>query len=285
MITMPNIASLHPQVIHFVVALLILGVLARVVSLIPLPRKFGFVSPMAAVLIFLGTAASVVAVKSGLEAHEAVESIPGVRPTVNLHEDEGETTRDIFLVVSLVEIGALSLAARKPGISRGLWVVSAVIGVVGIGYLYKTAEHGGEIVYAYSGGPGLRSRDTTDVRRLLVSGLYANALLDRETGDSASAAARIEELRHLVPNDTSVRLLYIQSLVRDRKDARRALAALDSITVPVTSRRYLMQAGTLKAEAYELAGQRDSARAVLTALKTQIPQAAARLDALLQKLK
>jgi uncharacterized membrane protein len=281
----PDIASLHPQVVHFVVALLIVGVLARIMSLIPLPGRMTYVGAMAATLIFIGTIASVLAVKSGLEAHELVENIPNIRPVVSEHEEDGETTRNIFLAVSLVEIGILAFATRKPTVARGLRILSAVVGVVGVVYLFETAEHGGEIVYEYAGGPGLRTGDTTDVRRLLVAGLYNNAMLDRKAGDAAAAAARVDELQRMLPADTGVRLLRIQSLVRDRKDATAALAALDSFSVTPDNRRIYMQKELLQAEALDLAGQRDSARAVLTALKAQIPQAARRVDAMLNDMK
>jgi uncharacterized membrane protein len=281
----PDIASFHPQLVHFVVALLIVGVLARIMSLIPLPGRMTYVGAMAATLIFLGTIASVLAVRSGLEAHELVEDIPNIRPVVGEHEEDGETTRNIFLAVSLVEIGILAFATRKPTVARGLRILSAVVGVVGVVFLFETAEHGGEIVYDYAGGPGLRTGDTSSVRRLLVAGLYNNAMLDRKAGNAESAAARVDELQRMLPADTGVRLLRIQSLVRDRKDAPAALAALDSITVPPSNRRVYMQKAILQAEALDLAGQRDSARAVLTALKGQIPQAARRVDAMLNEMK
>jgi uncharacterized membrane protein len=281
----PEIASFHPQLVHFVVALLIVGVLARVMSLIPLPGRITFVGAMAATLIFLGTIASVLAVRSGLEAHAAVVGLPGIRPVVSEHEEDGERTRNIFLDVSLVEIGILAFATRKPGVAKGLRVLSAVVGVVGVVFLFETAEHGGEIVYGYSGGPGLRTGDTSDVRRLLVSGLYNNAILDRRTGNSEAAATRIEELQRMLPADTSVRLLRVQSLVRDRKDPAAALAALDSLAVTPSNRRLYMQKRMLQAEALDLAGQRDSARAVLTTLKKEIPQAARRVDAMLEDMK
>ena len=282
---MPEIASFHPQLVHFVVALLIVGVLARVMSLIPLPGRVSFVGAMAATLIFLGTIASVLAVRSGLEAHEAVEGIPGIRPLVSEHEEDGERTRNIFLAVSLVEIGILAFAVRKPGVARGLRVLSAVVGVVGVVFLFETAEHGGDIVYAYSGGPGLRTGDSSDVRRQLVAGLYNNSILDRKAGNSEAAAARIDELQRMMPADTGVRILRIQSLVRDRKDPAAALAALDSLAVTPSNRRLYMQKTMLQAEALDLAGQRDSARAVLTELKKEIPQAARRVDAMLQDMK
>ncbi len=283
--SVPEIASFHPQLVHFVVALLIVGVLARVLSLIPLRGRLSYLGAMAATLIFLGTIASVLAVRSGLEAHEVVENIPGIRPVVSQHEDDGKMTRNIFLAVSLVEIGVLAFASRRPSVARGLRILSAAVGVVGVVFLFETAEHGGEIVYDYAGGPGLRTGDSSNVRRLLVAGLYNNALLDRKAGNSAAAAARFDELERMLPADTSVRLLRIQSQVRDRGEAAAALAALDSLTVVPENRRLYMQKTMLRAEALDLAGQRDSARALLTALKAQIPQAARRVDAMLQDMK
>ncbi len=282
---MPDIASLHPQVVHFVIALLIVGVLARIVSLLPLRGRGMFVGAMAASLIFMGTIASVLAVKSGLEAHEKVEDIPDIRPLVGEHEEDGETTRNIFLFVSLVEIGILGFATRKPTVAKGLRVLSAVVGVVGVVYLVETGLHGGEIVYDYAGGPGLRTGDTTNVRRLLVAGLYNNAMLDRKAGNHEAAAVRVDELQRMLPADTSVRLMRIQSLVRDRKDPAAALAALDSLSVVPSNRRVYMQKSLLQAEALNLAGQRDSARAVLQALKAEFPQVARRVDAMLNDMK
>ena len=282
---MPDIASLHPQVVHFVIALLIVGVLARVVSLFPLGRRVFFVGAMAATLIFLGTAASVVAVKSGLEAHELAESVPGVRQAVSIHEDYGEDTRNIFLAVSLIEVGILAFATRKPKLTRGLRGLSALVGLVGLFYLYETGEHGGDLVYSYAGGVGVRTGDSADVRRLLVAGLYSNAELDRKSGHLEIAAQRIDELQRMMPGDTGVRLLYIQSVLRDRKEPEQALAALDSLKVTPASRRLYFQKTMLRAEALDQAGMRDSARAVLTALKKEVPQVSSRVDAMLEKMK
>ncbi|HSC31691.1 MAG TPA: DUF2231 domain-containing protein [Gemmatimonadaceae bacterium] len=282
---MPDIGSLHPQVVHFVIALLIVGVLARILSLFPLGPRWSFLNGMAVVLILLGTGASVVAVQSGLDAHEKVESIPGVRQAVNVHQDYGEDTRDIFLVVSAIEIVMLFAATRKPGLTTGLRALSAVVGIVGGVYLYEAGDHGGDLVYAYGGGVGVRSGDTTDVRRVLVAGLYDNLQVARRTGNHEQAARLTDQLQSMLPNDTSVRMLRIQSLVRDRNDARGALAALDSITVQPANQRLRYQKALLQAEAFDSAGMRDSARAVLTQLKKDVPQAARRVDAMLRQMR
>jgi uncharacterized membrane protein len=280
----PDIGSLHPQVVHFVVALLIVGVVARVVSLIPLGPRWSFSSGMATTLLLLGTAASVVAVQSGLDAHEKVESIPGTRQAVNVHEMYGKDTRDIFLVVALLEIALLVVAARKPGVTKGLRAASALVGVVGCVYLYEAGDHGGDLVYSYGGGVGVRSGDTADVRRLLVAGLYDKAQVDRRSGQRDAAAQLTEQLQTLMPGDTSALLLRITSMVRDKRDARGALAALDSITVAPDNRRLRFQKTVLQAEALDSAGMRDSARALLTALEKDMPQSAERVDQMLKQM-
>jgi len=80
-------------------------------------------------------------------------------------------------------------------------------------------------------------------------------------------------------------MLRIQSMVRDRQDARGALAALDSITVAPTNRRLRFQKALLQAEALDSAGMRDSARAVLTGLKKENPQLGTRIDQMLQQMR
>lgn len=281
---MPDIGSLHPQVVHFVVALLIVGVLARIVSLIPLGPRWSFTNGMAAALLLLGTGASVVAVQSGLDAHEKVESIPGVRQAVNVHQDYGEDTRDIFLVVSAIEIAMLFLSGRKPGVAKGLRALSAVVGVVGGVYLYEAGDHGGDLVYSYGGGVGVRSGDTADVRRVLVAGLYDNLQLARKAGRHDEAARLADQLQSMMPGDISARMLRIQSMVRDRKDPRGALSALDSIAVSPANSRLRFQKAMLQAEAFDSAGMPDSARAVLTALKKDAPQLGPRIDQVIRQI-
>ena len=105
---MPNLAANHPQVVHFAVALLLLGVAFRLISL---SGKVKFTNHAAATLLLLGTLAAVVAVKSGTDAHGPIERIPGARAAVQAHEDAGIDTRNIFLAVAAIELIAFGLAA------------------------------------------------------------------------------------------------------------------------------------------------------------------------------
>jgi hypothetical protein len=224
---------------------------------------------MAAALILLGTLAAVVAVESGTQAHGVVERIPGTREAVEEHQEAGEWTRNVFLLVSLLEIGALVLGSRR--VSMALRIGSAVVGLVGLAVVYRTAEFGGRIVYAYAGGVGTRSGDTTDVRRLLVAGLYQNAQLARRAGDRDEAARLTDELALQMPNDTDVRFLAIESRLLDRRDPRGALAALATTAVRADDRRAQMRRATLMVQAYRSLGAMDSAQAVIADLSRRYP--------------
>jgi uncharacterized membrane protein len=265
---MINWAPLHPQVVHFVVALGLVGIVLRLISLTGRAR---WTRPAGAVLLILAAISSVVAVKSGTAAHGPVERIPGARDAVERHEETGEKTRNIFLVVGVLEITGLALASREKA-RRWFLLASAVVGVVACVELYEAADEGGELVYAYGGGPGLRSGNPADVQRLLVAGLYAQAAAARDSGRADEAARLTDELLRQRPQDPAVALLAVQSLIRDRNDPVAALATLDTLRQPEGNRRWDQQVGLLRSEALVAAGQPDSARAVLTALAKKYPE-------------
>jgi uncharacterized membrane protein len=268
---MPNIAQFHPQIVHFVVALLFIGVGFRLVSLIWRPS---FTDYAAATLILIGTGAAVAAVRSGTDAHGPVERIPGTRAEVMEHEEDGQRTRNIFLGVALIELGALGLA-RKPTLTRYLryaHFASALVGVVGLTVLYETAEHGGELVYSFAGGPGLRTGQPQDVERLLLAGLYNQSRQDRRAGHLAESASLVNEMAKRFPADTNIRFLRVESLLLDSKDYRGALVTIDSITIAPSDARLGARRATLKADIYLALGRPDSARAVLATAVAAFPQ-------------
>jgi uncharacterized membrane protein len=276
---MPNLAYFHPQFVHFVVALLAVGIALRWLSL---TGKVPFAGPAAATLLLLGAIAAALAVHSGLDAHGPVERIPGVRAAVQAHEVWGLRTRNVFLAVAALEILGLVLARARPALVRWAGIGSAVVGLAGGFALYEAAEHGGELVYSYAGGVGLRSGDTADIHRLLVAGLYEQALVDRARHRPAEAAELIEQLARRAPNDTVVRLLRIESQLVDRHDPAGALAALQGFTPPADNQRLRVQAGLLTADALVAAGNGDSARAVLRALVAEFPMSQRLKDRLTQ---
>ena len=276
-----NIALYHPQIVHFTIALLITGVGFRLLSLLPI-KRLSFLNGAAAALLILGTAAAVLAVRSGDQAHGPVERVPGARAAVQEHERYGEQAHNIFLAVAALELIALA-AMGRPKPAQLLRVASAVVGLVGSFYLYEAGEHGGELVYSYAGGVGIRSGEPADVDRLLTAALYHKAHAARDAGSREDAATWFEQLARQRPDDAAAQLLLAESTLRDRGDAAGALARLDAMRIADDDTRSRTNAGMLRADALVAAGQRDSARAVLQALATANP-ANARVKAKLDSL-
>lgn len=273
---MPDIGVFHPQIVHFVVALGIMGVVFRLVSitgLLPWTRQ------AATVLLLVAAVSAVAAAKSGDQAHGMVERIPGARDAVHEHEEAGEWARNIFIVIGLLEVAGVALR-RKAVAAKWLLVASGIVGIAGVAALYEAGEHGGELVYGYAGGIGTRSGKPEDVRRLLVAGLYHEARVAREGGRKEDAARLTDELARQVPDDPGVALLRIESQIQDRNDAQGALAALAVFPVPADDPRLAIRVGMLRADAYVAAGHADSARSALTALAQQYPDSRWVQDAL-----
>jgi uncharacterized membrane protein len=268
----PQIGSLHPQIVHFVIALLFVGVAFRLLSL---TGKAKFTGPAATTLILLGTLAAFAAVKSGDDAHGPAERIPGANAAVHEHEEWGERARNVFFAVALLELVALGLAlSRYKKYKTYALVGSGVIGLAGLFAVYEAAEHGGELVYSYAGGVGTRSGEADDIERLLIAGLYHQSVQDRAEGRAEAAAALVEEMARRLPDDESVALLAIESLIADRADGRAALEALSQVSVPGDNRRLVFRHGMLTADAYMALALPDSARITLEGLKEDFPTSA-----------
>jgi uncharacterized membrane protein len=271
--------ALHPEVVHFAIALLFVGVLLRALSLLGRPA---FVGPTAAVLLILGTLAAFAAAYTGDVAHGPIEQMPGLRPAVESHEEWGDWVRNIFGVVLLVELVALAL---RPPKRRYALMASTIVGVIGLGVLYEAGERGGEIVYAYAGGIGTRSGDPLHVSNLLRAGLYQQALVDRKAGRSSDAAALMDFAAARFPADVDIQLAQAESLLLDRKDPNAALTKLRALTPTQDNRAARIRHGLLTADALEAAGQHEGAVATLQQLQTAVPspRVQQRLDALTRR--
>lgn len=265
---MPSIAVLHPQIVHFVIALLVIGVAFRFLSL---TGKLAFTGPAATSLILIGTLASVVAVKSGTDAHGPVERVPGARAAVVEHEEWGIRARNIFIGISALELIVLMLASRKPQQARVFAMGAAAIGLVGVGAVYQAGEHGGELVYNYAGGIGIRSGNPQDVGNLLVAGLYHQANLDRQAGKGADGAALIDLAATRNPQNFELQLISIEWTTDVKKDPADALRRLDLMTLPAADNRLKIRAALARSAALAAQGNMEAAKQVLLTLKNEFP--------------
>jgi len=140
-----NLASLHPLVIHFPIALLIAALAFDLVGVLWRREAFtsaGFYAQ------FLGALGTIAAVITGKQAEEAVEDLKGIEETLELHERLGQISMWIAI---LAVIGRWYLVRREPLGPRmrlGMLAISLVLAVlVGVSGFY-----GGELVYQYGAG-------------------------------------------------------------------------------------------------------------------------------------
>lgn len=261
---MPNIGSMHPYVVHIVVGFVIAGCILRLISL---TGKWQWMNQAAATALILGALAGVVAWRSGVDAHGPAERVPGARNAVIEHEEWGERTRNLFLLIAAVEVVGLAVASRR----RLFHFASAALGVAGLFVIYETAEHGGELVYSYAGGVGLRTGEPEDVGRLLRAGLYHQAMLDRRDNRGEEAARLFGEMQRRWPDDAEVQVMAADSRLRDGNDGAGALAAVDALIPTLSDARLKRNATLIRAYAFLALGQKDSARVVVEQLATENP--------------
>ena len=199
-----------------------------------------------------------------------MERIPGVVDAVVAHEHWGERARNAFRLVALAELAVLVLSRR--GKARMATIASAILCVPAVFCLYEASEHGGELVYSYAGGPGLRTGDPADVGRLLVAGAYNQAQVDRKAGRAAEARALVAAVAARFPADPHVQVMAAESALVDGKDPAAALEILGRTAVPQDNARLRVRHGMLMVDAHEAAGQADAARATLQQLAAAFPE-------------
>lgn len=266
---MPDIGFYHPLIVHFAIALAIVGVLFRWISFTGAVK---FAGPAAAALLLLGTAAAVVAAQSGSDASVDVEALPGAAALVRQHGEWGLRTRNILLAISALEVFA-GLVTRRDWVRTAL-LGSGALGLAALVCVVETGERGGEIVYAHAGGVGTRSGDPADVQRLLLAGLYHQAELDERAGRPDDAAALIEMAARRFPSEPAVQVMAAQSLLEHRHDPAAALALLRTVAVAAADPQLRFRHGWLTADALEALGQTDMARITLQRLRIEFPDSA-----------
>jgi uncharacterized membrane protein len=260
-------ATYHPQIVHFAIALVFAGVFLRLVSL---SGRLMFTGSAATALVVAGTLACFLAVASGTDAHGPVERIPGAREAVADHERWGEWARNVFVGVSVFELVALTLRKHRRG--RMAAIAAALAGLLGLVVMYGASERGGRLVYGYAGGVGTRSGDPEDVNRVFIAGAYQQAVQDRDQGRGAQGAALIDLAAARFPANIDLQLTAVEWTTEIKKDPTGALQRLETLTIPAEDDRLRIRAGLARAGALAAQGNTDGAKAVLRTLQGEFPQ-------------
>jgi len=154
---MPAWDGLHPLVVHFPVALLLVAPLIVLLSLV-LRRHATGLSIAALVLMLLGVAGAILAVETGEATAELVDRTDAISKVLEMHSDMAETARTVFAVL-LVLYGLILLAPAawrrmrggelaKPVVLGATLVFLAVYAAACL-ILANTAHLGGTLVHGY----------------------------------------------------------------------------------------------------------------------------------------
>jgi uncharacterized membrane protein len=150
---LPTWDGLHPLVVHFPIALLIVAPVFVILALIRHRQYLSFASSALALMI-LGTAAAFVAVSSGEAAGELVMRTPEINTVLERHEELAETARLVFLGLTILfaAITFVPYALKRPLKRAPAFAVNIAFLLIYAGgtiLLANTAHAGGRLVHEF----------------------------------------------------------------------------------------------------------------------------------------
>jgi uncharacterized membrane protein len=150
----PSWDGLHPLIIHFPIGLLFVAPIFVVVGALLKPEKSKPMFSVALALMVLGTASSIIAMKSGEAAARLAERNPQVNSVLERHEELAEQTVTTFSVLTVVflAISALPWVIKKvpPRVLTTALPLLFLVGYAwGVVALSNTAHNGGRLVHEF----------------------------------------------------------------------------------------------------------------------------------------
>ena len=146
--------ELHPLVVHFPIALLLVAPLFVLMGAL-WPRRTGlYFLGCALILISVGTLAIFVSLSTGEASSKAIVQTPALASRIGQHEDLAETTAWVFLSLTAIFSAmfyGLVLVQKKgeSPLARSLPLIYLVLYVAGAVLLVQTAHRGGQLVHEF----------------------------------------------------------------------------------------------------------------------------------------
>ncbi|NOY78296.1 MAG: DUF2231 domain-containing protein [Calditrichaeota bacterium] len=162
-------SNVHPLIVHFPIALLVIAVAADFVGLIL--RRQTWLKPAALWLYVFGALGTIGAYLSGKQAADIVKFPPPAFPVISTHADLALFTMLFFSIYALLRFLIYwKKWDHRPVVAVLLFVVAAA----GLGLIQQTAERGGELVFRYGVGtktqavPAAASENKTPAAAIVV---------------------------------------------------------------------------------------------------------------------
>jgi uncharacterized membrane protein len=138
-------SHLHPMIIHFPIALLMVGFLADLSGII---FKKEFFTKAGFYLLILGTIGVIAAYFSGHIAGEGVEEAGTLKQALENHENAAILSLWLMAAASIVRIIIVSLKKY----SGSFKFAALIIFLIGVLSIIRTGYYGGELVYKHAAG-------------------------------------------------------------------------------------------------------------------------------------
>jgi uncharacterized membrane protein len=150
----PTWDAMHPLIIHFPIALLLLSPLFILISAVLPSTKGRPYMIVALVILLLGTGSLFLAASSGEEAAELADRGSGVKAVLAAHEDLAAKTEIVFSALSLILVGLflwprLSRRDDTRFTSTIMPIAYLALYTVGVLFLVNTAHAGGRLVHEF----------------------------------------------------------------------------------------------------------------------------------------
>ena len=165
---LPNWSELHPLVIHFPIALLLVAPLFILAGILMNSQKGRPYLIAALCLMLLGTTGTFLAVATGEAAGEVAERTGTMAAVLERHEDFAQTTRIVFSVLTVIFATILFLPRwlkREPtnAVAKILPLAFLLLYAAGTVVLVNTAHNGGRLVHELGIHAGLaKSNEATN---------------------------------------------------------------------------------------------------------------------------
>ncbi len=142
---MIDLNQLHPMIVHFPIALVIIGFLSDMAGLV---TKRSFFTSAGLYLILLGSVGTVAAYLSGDIAGDGIEEFGALGQALETHESAA-----LLAVWSMAALGVLRLvlALTKRMTGWRQWAMVILLGL-GMGTVARAAHYGGQLVYKHAAG-------------------------------------------------------------------------------------------------------------------------------------
>jgi uncharacterized membrane protein len=146
--------ALHPLIVHFPIALLLVAPLFIVIGALLQPEKGRVYLFSALILMVLGTSAVFVALETGEAAAKLAERTPEINTVLEHHKQLAETTRMTFLALTVIFAAIILLPRLLRGsprwlAGRALLLFFLVAYGAGMLLVVNTAHNGGRLVHEF----------------------------------------------------------------------------------------------------------------------------------------